>query len=203
MLSTSKRRQKLISTTPDYTPRCLLVQLWSCSNKNNTNNVRIEIATTKQLNHSNKLSQKNPRAIKHKHKCVYLQQNNEGTAIIRHQNDVVSKKAQPDAPTTKPMHWWPMHRWQQCPDNKTNEPTTRPLHPQQDRYTHNKSNACTTIPMHPRKYWCTHQRCDALHDKTDGPTTRPMHPLKGRCSHERRRTEDKTNCKHIACCHYM
>ena len=45
MLSTSIKGQKPISTTPDYTPGYLFVQLSSCSNRNKTNNVRIEIAT--------------------------------------------------------------------------------------------------------------------------------------------------------------
>jgi hypothetical protein len=58
MLSTSKKGQKPISTTPDYTPGCLFVQLSSCSNRNKTNNVRIEIATAKQLNHNSILSPK-------------------------------------------------------------------------------------------------------------------------------------------------
>ena len=70
-----------------------------------------------------------------------------------------------------------------CTHDKTNAPTTRPMHPRQDQHTHDKTNACIERVMHPRQERCTH--C-----KTDAPTKNPMHPHKRRCTH------DKTNEPH-------
>jgi hypothetical protein len=100
-----KTKTKLISTTPDYTPRCLLVQLSSCSNKNNTNNVRIEIATAKQLKHNNKLSPKrtNKLSSTNTNVCTYSK-TNKGQQQFATKTMRFQKYAQPDAPTTNPMH---------------------------------------------------------------------------------------------------
>jgi hypothetical protein len=100
-----KTKTKLISTTPDYTPRCLLVQLSSCSNKNNTNNVRIEIATAKQLKHNNKLSPKrtNKLSSTNTNVCTYSK-TNKGQQQFATKTMRFQKYAQPNAPTTNPMH---------------------------------------------------------------------------------------------------